>query len=158
MEVNINITGPIWRIPKCFLYPMNKQCLIQVDLTNSLPAFYHQTTESRRTYCWVSQGFVFHSFFYFIFLAIYCNRDLRAVTRLLPDCEVGIHGNRDLKAHCSARDNRRDESSVSGCAFEKWVDAAMALQRNLCVLDDKKISTQLVKAGGFILSQPFSVI
>lgn len=44
---------------------------------------------------------------------------LQAVTNLLPECEMGIHGNRGLKAHCSARDNRKEESGVSGLAFEK---------------------------------------
>lgn len=46
---------------------------------------------------------------------------LQAVTNLLPDCEVGIHGNQGLTAHCSARDNR-GESGVSGWAFEnEWM-------------------------------------
>lgn len=75
---------------------------------------------------------------------------MQAVTCVLPDCEVGIHGNRDLKAHCSARDNRRDESSVSGGAFEKRVDAARC-SKNLYISDETRSWTKISirqEAGG----------
>lgn len=54
-----------------------------------------------------------------ILLKLIVTEVLKAVTNLLPGCEVGIRGNRGLEAHCSARDNRREESSVSGWALEK---------------------------------------
>lgn len=57
------------------------------------------------------------------------SRGLQAVTYFLPDCGVGIHGNRGLKAHCSARDNRREESCVSGWAFEKLSGCSMTVQK-----------------------------
>lgn len=56
--------------------------------------------------------------YHIFFFCIYCPRGLQAVHNLLPDCEVGIHGNQGLKAHCSARDNRRVEH-VSGCVKKK---------------------------------------
>lgn len=55
---------------------------------------------------------------YHIFFCIHCPTGLQAVHNLLPDCEVGIHGNQGLKAHCSGGDKRKEEH-VSGCAFIK---------------------------------------
>lgn len=57
------------------------------------------------------------------FYSIHFYKHLQAVTNRLPDCEVGIHGNQDLKAHCSARDNRREESG--------WVAGLLKNQRML---------------------------
>lgn len=75
-----------------------------------------QPVELKPAHSFAGQGFC--STFLFSFFCIYCPRGLQAVHNLLPDCEVGIHGNQGLKAHCSAGDNRREEH-VSGCAFIK---------------------------------------
>lgn len=81
---------------------------------------------------WVAENYLKWlkvSVFYY-FLRFLVTEVLQAITNLLPDCELGSHGNRGLKARCSARDNRRGESGVkcfwkmSGCStatFTFWV-------------------------------------
>lgn len=59
-------------------------------------------------------------------------------TNVLPDCEVGIHGNQGLKAHCSARDNSRDESSAIGLLENKGRQNVFLFGQNMC--EDKKVN------------------